>query len=173
MRLLIPVIFCFFTLCSQGQEMEQKLKLAFMERFTRFITWPEEVADSDNFVFCVVGENPFGDFLEEFCETQLMKDKPILLLDPDSIPEYGECHMLYYSGVDHDSLIRILEHTKSKPVLTIGDHEGYCEAGMIINFYQDGEYLRFEINEDAAKESDLKISYLLLKNARIVSSEEE
>ena len=66
------------------------------------------------------------------------------------------------------SLPRILSHTDSKPILTIGDTNGYAAAGVLINFYTSGETVRFEMNESAIERSGLKVSARLLKLARIV-----
>jgi len=52
--------------------------------------------------------------------------------------------------------------------LTIGDTKGFAQQGVIINFYIKDEKVRFEINVDAAKRANLKISAKLLRLAKIV-----
>ena len=70
-----------------------------------------------------------------------------------------------------NSLQSILNKVNKKNILTIGQSEGFCEKGVHINFYLDASKLKFQINEKAVRNSNLKISHLLLQNATIINSQ--
>jgi hypothetical protein len=50
----------------------------------------------------------------------------------------------------------------------VGDTEGFASVGGIVNFKLDGGMVRFQINVEAAKEKNLRISSKLLSLAQIV-----
>ncbi len=54
------------------------------------------------------------------------------------------------------------------PILTVGEMDRFGEQGGIINFFSEGNKVRFEINVGAAEKARLKISSQLLSLARII-----
>ena len=56
--------------------------------------------------------------------------------------------------------------------MTMGDVSGFAQHGVMINFYMEHNKVRFEINEDRVKDSNLSVSSQLLKLARIVRKEQ-
>jgi hypothetical protein len=81
--------------------------------------------------------------------------------------------MLFIGKTDRQFLSNIVNYSRNFPVLTISDNKGYASRGVHINMYVENEQIRFEINNEAASASNLNISYLLLKVARIVKTMEE
>jgi hypothetical protein len=57
-------------------------------------------------------------------------------------------------------------------VLTVGDTEGFTEAGGMINLTIVDQRVHFEINPDAARRAGMKISSKLLSLAKIVKVSE-
>ena len=159
-------------ICAFAQTSEYTIKAAFLERFTRFIEWPEESAISDtteSFVLGIIGENPFGSILEQLYATQKIKNKAVEIHSISNLDEISGCHLLFISKSKEKELSKILSLTKDKPILTISDANGFAENGVLINLYLAENKVRFEINETAVKTSGLKISYLLLNAAKIVN----
>lgn len=151
---------------------EYQLKAEFIERFTRFIDWPDEtVTARDPFVIGIVGRDPFGEFLTSLAKKRTIKNRRVVIRHLDRDDELGTCDVLFVSSSEKDALSEIVRRTASLPVLTIGDTRGYAEAGVLINFYPDGSNVRFEINERAARASGLDIQAKLFKLARIVEAE--
>ena len=161
-----------FPVVTSAQLSEYSLKAVFLERFTRFIEWPEESVVSDTskaFVLGVMGKNPFGSILEQLYATQKIKNKEVEIRYISNMDLILGCHLLFISKSEKNELIKILSVTKDKPILTISDEVGFAEKGVLINFYLSQERVRFEINETAFKVSGLKASYLLLDVAKIVN----
>jgi hypothetical protein len=65
-------------------------------------------------------------------------------------------------------LRKILESTEGRPILTVGDSEGYGERGVMINLYVEHGQVRFEINLEAARRSGLVFDFRLLELARLI-----
>ena len=70
---------------------------------------------------------------------------------------------------EKDRLVHVLSLVKAPNVLTVGDTESFARRGGVVNLVKRENKIKFEINVEAAREAELKISSKLLKLARIVS----
>lgn len=150
------------------QAPEYHVKAEFLERFTRFIEWPAGTEGRGTFLIGVIGENPFAGYLDDVAKERPIKGRPVEIRHLTDPAQVESCQVVFICASERDRLRRILSHTDSKPILTIGDSNGYAAAGVLINFYTTGETVRFEMNESAIERSGLKVSARLLKLARIV-----
>jgi hypothetical protein len=64
----------------------------------------------------------------------------------------------------------ILSALRGRSVLTVGDSQGFVDAGGMIELLVEDERMRFEVNLHAANEARLKISAKLLSLAKAVLS---
>ena len=75
----------------------------------------------------------------------------------------GPCHIVFFSrSLTADSQAAILKKTAGKAVLTVGEAPGFTENGGIVNFYVEGDRIRFEINAETARQSQLHMDAKLL-----------
>ncbi len=147
---------------------EAVLEAEFVERFTRFIDWPHEVLPaSAPFRLCVTGSSPVASALEQLARTRRFKGHPASYVQLVALDGVAACHLLFIARSERRRLADILARTQGRPVLTIGDSDGYSARGVIINLYRTEGRLRFEINIAAALESGLRFRSKLLKLARI------
>lgn len=163
--LVLPV-----SLLSQADE--YTVKAVMLERFARFVEWPEILNVSDTtqpFIVGIIGENPFGSKPENIYSEQKIKNKKVSVRYISGVDEIGNCNLLFISGSEKTNLSRILSFTKNKPILTVSDTEGFAKAGVLINLFLNENKVNFEINEAAVRESGLSMSYLLLKAGKIVT----
>lgn len=174
------IIFCFaflvILLASSrplpGQEKEYTVKAVFLEKFTRFVNWPEASGMADTskpFVIAIIGENPFDPPLEQLYARQKIRGKKVEIRHLAGLNAISDCHLLFIATSMKTRLPGILDATRNKPILTVGDTEGFAEPGVLINFYFADDKIRFEINESAVQASPLSMSYLLIQVAKIVN----
>ncbi len=151
---------------------EYVLKGEFIERFTRFIDWPDSGFPSPTapFVLCLIGEDPFGDYLARLAQERRIKDRRVLLAHLTANAQVDACQIAFISRSEKVNVAAIVARTGGKPILTIGDTPGFAQAGVLINFYRAEDFVRFEVNVDEAKRSGLKFSSQLMKLARIVGT---
>lgn len=158
--------------CCTGDELEHEVKAEFIERFTRFVEWPENAGRADDsFVIGVIGDSMVVDQLEGIvADRQVAGRRAVLrrLEDPDQI---RFCHLLYISSSGANNLGEILEEAANRPILTVSDTAGFCEQGVMINLYREGQHVRFEVNKDAVDRSGLHVSSNLLRLARLVDGQ--
>jgi hypothetical protein len=172
--LLLSMFWALYPL--MGQTTEYKLKAVFLERFTRFIEWPApntRFSDTTkSFIITVIGDNPFGSALDDLYSSTKIKNKKVKIKYITKISEIDSTNILFISDSKEKSLDAILDYTRGKPILTVSDHDGFAEKGVIINFYIANNKIRFEINENSLIQSKLYMSYLLLNVANIVKGKE-
>lgn len=168
---------CFIVLLSGIAEANQKaldsqLKAAFIERFTRFITFPDksEIEDPKKpFVLVVFGDPTFGATLEEVYQKQKILNKPVIIKYANKIEDISDAHLVYVASNVGNRISELLEYLADKPILTIADTKGFCESGVMINLFVHNKSLKFEVNEKSINSSPLKMSHLLFrKAARVV-----
>jgi YfiR/HmsC-like len=158
-------------LAAQSEEAaEYGVKLAFLYNFAQFIQWPPEAFPSPGtpFTICVAGTNPFTGEMEQDLLGRTVSGHTVKIqtLKPQDDPR--SCHILFVRASE-----RTLDRTivaRGSSTLTVGETKGFADRGGVINLMLDGNKLRFEINPEAATQTQLKISSKLLALARIVSA---
>ena len=85
----------------------------------------------------------------------------------------GGCHLLYIAASEAPRLVQILAAVSGKPVLTVGDSQGFAERGVLINLFEEAGYMRFDINMAAVHASPLKFSSQLLRLGRQVQPQQQ
>jgi hypothetical protein len=155
-----------------SQPTEYLVKAVFLEKFTHFVDWPSmvEIGDTSKpFVIGVLGDNPFEFGLNHLFDNQKIRNKNVEIRYFQDINQIDACHLLFISRSEKSKIASVLRQIKNKPILTVSDLESYSGVGVIINLIVVGNKIRFEIDEKAALESGLHISYLLLKEAIVVN----
>lgn len=155
-----------------GQEsapLEYRLKAAFLFNFAKFIDWPANAfADAKSpFIIGVLGENPFGNELEETVRGKTVNDRPLQVRTCPSTAEATNCHILFitHSEKEPRRLPEVFAGLRGLSVLTVGETKGFVEAGGMVNFFSENNKIRFQINDETAKAAGLKISSKLLSLA--------
>lgn len=150
---------------------EYEVKAAFLYNFTKFVEWPDTAFTDDKapVVICIFGNDPFGTALDPM-ESMSAQGRKFLIKRCKSLDQLRTCHVVFISQSERDRLATILAYLAKSGALTIGDMEGFAEAGGMINLYEAGNKIRFAINVDAAQSAGLRISSQLLALAKIVKN---
>jgi hypothetical protein len=160
---------------AAADELEYPVKAQVIERFTRFIDWPtQSFAGPDApFVLCIMGSSPIEPHLERIAQRRVKERRTELRrLKPSA--DASACHLLFIAPGERAHLKAILAKLSGKPVVTVGDAEGFAREGVLINLILDEDgHVRFEISSSELRKSGLNVSAQLLRLARMVSSEVE
>ena len=156
------------------EELENRLKTEFIERFTQFIEWPAESAQvQEPFVIGIYGRTSLARDLRELTRRQPIKNRAGKLVQLDSLDEIADCDVLFIADSEAPELAQILARTEGRPILTVADSPGFARRGVLINFVRESDRLRFEVNTSAVARSGLRFSSRLLRLATLVESERE
>jgi hypothetical protein len=176
-RRLAAALVCFlaFILSSaplvRAQEAgpsEYQVKAAFLFNFAKFVEWPTQtLAQAGSpFIIGVIGENPFDGDLEQTVKGKSVNGHPFEVKQIKALSELKGCHILFISKSERGRLPEILNAISTSNVLTVSEMDRFLQSGGMINFVREGNKIRFEINDDAARQAGLRISSKLLNLAR-------
>jgi hypothetical protein len=87
-----------------------------------------------------------------------------------TIEELQPCHILFVShSIPPAQQITIINKTRDKATLLVGEVPGFAERGGGINFFLEGGTVRFEINVEAIRQEKLLLDAKLLNLGKKVS----
>lgn len=143
-----------------------------MVKMSYFINWPESSnfnKEKSTFTICLEGSQKYFNSLEEWAASGQIKKRPVTLkyINGDA-SKLANCNILFITS--NHNLSSYLEIAREKKFLTISDEPGNAQRGVVVNFLNINDNLRFEINLDEANHLGFKISPRLLKLATIVES---
>lgn len=173
-KLLTVLLIILLGLQLWAQVSLPQLKAAYIEKFTRFIDWPEgDLEGQESFIIGYYQMDEFMEIFQAFLVDINIKERPVEFLFISHKSEISKCNIIYIPKLPREKRTRILEDISERPILTISHSKKYAEYGVHINFYVERGKLKFEMNPDAIKKSHLKASFHLLSLAKIVPAQGE
>lgn len=153
---------------------EYQLKAVFLFNFAQFVEWPPQAfAEAETpLVIGVLGEDPFGSYLDETVRGEAMKGHPMVVRRYREVEDVEACHILFISQAKAGLLEQILARLNGQNVLTVSDAPGFAQEGGMIEFVTNRNKIRLRINLEAARVGELTISSKLLRLADLVAPRE-
>jgi hypothetical protein len=162
---IIAAVFgCAATSAADDADVEARIKAAFIYNFARFIEWPPGSAQGP----LRIGIQGHGDLvspLEEVIRGKTANGRSLEVTHVGTAGEAGHCEILLIERSEASRVREIVQTLAGKPVLTVCDDANCLRDGAMIAFRIVDDSVRFQINEEAAEHSGLKISSQLLKVA--------
>lgn len=180
LRFVLPFVFAWLGTPAQGltptDPTEYNVKAAFVFNFAQYVEWPPESFPTGDrsMVFCTYGSDPFEGSLARIVERGAGGDRPVSFRIVYSPATARACHLLFLPR-DRAAETNTLAHSlRGSHTLLIGESADFLESGGVIRLFIEKRKVRFEINVDAAREQQLRVSSQLLKLARrLIDSERE
>jgi len=149
---------------------EYTVKAAFLFHFAQFVEWPAEAfADANSpLTYCTIGEDAFRGALEESVNGKSIGNRRLQVKHVKELEQIAGCQVLFIAAGEKKRHGEELAMASKRPVLTVGETDGFATEGGIIGFSREQNKIRFEINLDAAGKAQLKISAKLLSLAKTV-----
>ncbi|MEX2315628.1 MAG: YfiR family protein [Pirellulales bacterium] len=165
------------TVAAQGPDAaalinrEYAIKAAFVYHFLLYVEWPEEALPRDKrpYVIGMVQTNPFGATLDKVAAEKTVGGHPIeirVLKPPDLI---DQCHILFVpKQLPPAQLDAVLRAARSSAILLVGETDDFIDRGGDVQFFVEGNKVRFAFSADLTRHGNLKVSSKLLALAKIV-----
>ncbi len=149
---------------------EYQLKSAFIERVTRFITWPGQHNHNRGKTFKIglAGENPFNGKLRSYFKDHKIKNRDVRIIAVRSKADIGKCDLIFVSESEKNDLDIYISQSRKFGILTVSDCEGFTEKGIHIGLLMQNKNIDLLINKTSLEESGFKVESLLLDYAKIV-----
>jgi YfiR/HmsC-like len=151
---------------------EYDVKAALLFNFTRFVEWPDRAfAHPDSpVVIGILGQDPFGRVLDDLVRDEKCAGRPIAIVRFPNLSAVHDCHILFIGASERGNLARIVAALRGRPILTVGDFDGFTPAGGMIRLLKNpAAKIQLRINLNALKAADLAVSAKLLRVAEAVN----
>ena len=146
-----------------ANDLEAKIEAAYLFHLTKFVDWPALPANEVR--ICVIGSTALGNMMGDLTG-RLVRDRP-LKIEVDNVADPSVCQILFI-GRDSKRLADLLRQVRGAAVLTVSDLENFARQGGIVGFYFEEGKIKLEINPEAARAVNIRISAKLLEVARTV-----
>lgn len=146
-----------------------RLETAFIYQFTNFIEWPDAADGAGkDFVISILGESPLQPELADLAANRTVHGRRVVLEVARSLDALKTSHILVVGPDQESQLAAVLKKFKGSATLVVTDADGLGEKGAMINFFVQGDKLRFEINRKAVQHQKFKVGSQLLNLARLI-----
>ncbi|MGH9856831.1 MAG: YfiR family protein [Acidobacteriota bacterium] len=161
----------FSTPIQAQSPQEYQIKAVFLYNFALFVEWPPGTFSDPRapIVIGILGRDPFGSYLKEAIEGETINDHSLVIARYRTVEEIKQCHILFISDSESEQLETILLALQGRPILTVGEVQGFAQRGGMIRFTNEKNKVRFRINIQSTTAAKLTISSKLLRHADIVS----
>lgn len=151
-----------------AQYREYEVKAAFLANFAQFAKWPDAVFSDANapFVIGVLGDDPFGGALESVVKGQAVSGRKVVVRRGRRPEDFRNCQIVFIGKSERARIADIVGSFQMSSILTVGETEQFVKHGGMVGFLMEGDKVRFEINNGAARRAGLELSSRLVKLAR-------
>lgn len=158
---------------SQVISQEYQLKAMYLRKIPSFVEWPPSAANTSKTAFqlCNLGDYPFGTRLAQEIGGFTVSGRRIELRWVHKEQELDGCEVIFFSRSEVKHYEKILDGLNGKSVLTVGETDGFLEAGGMVEFRFENNRLQMEVNLVAVRNANLKVDARLLALAKRVVME--
>lgn len=148
---------------------EYQVKAVFLYNFTQFVDWPAASfpEPSTPLVVGVLGNDPFGDYLDEVVRGEKAGGHPIVVERYHRLEEVKNCQVLFVGASELPRIDAILAGLKTHCVLTVGESDAFTRRGGMVGFVTRAGKIHLLINLEAAKAAGLNVSSKLLRISEV------
>ena len=146
---------------------EYQVKAAYLFNFAHFVTWPSQESSRTPLVIGILGDDPFGSYLDEAVRGQKVINRPLTIQRFRRSTELRNCNILFISQSEKDRATQIISSLKGRSILTVSDMDGFADSGGMIQFITAQNKIRVRINLNAVKAANMKVSSKLLSVAEV------
>jgi len=180
-KYLRTIVFFFLalTLCSgvtanggEAAPPEPQMRAAFLLNFPKYVEWPPAsfASPTSPILIAVLGDENVADDLAAMSDGKLFEGDPIKLLRNPTAAQCLESHILFIGSGETRKTTDIVSQLKLANVLTVGESEQFIDQGGMINLALRERRIVLEVNLDATRRTDLKISSKLMALAKVKGS---
>ncbi len=152
----------------QTSNNEYVIKALFLTRFCTFIDWPatsDSITATDDFVIGILGENPFGNILEEVVGRERIKNREVKVINLTTVADAHNCDVVFVNKDSDTEVKEFLHEIANQPVLVVDNSARRVTEGVHIGLKLVDQRVRFDINRKAIAEAHLNVDFRLLQLA--------
>lgn len=155
---------------AASDPLAERVKAAFLYRFTEFVTWPETVSAAP-FVIGVVGDDAMVQELTQIVTGRLVRGRPAELRRLNAGDSLDGCELIFVGDSERRRLAQIIG-AAPRGALIVTESGGALGLGSMINFVIVDGRVRFEIAVSTAERHGVRLSSRLLSVALAVRTDQ-
>jgi hypothetical protein len=105
--------------------------------FPDYTVWPPKTFENGRspLVIGVLGADPLQDDLDNAAKAEVPTkvERKIRIVRDTDPAKLTSCHLVFISGSEKDRIKEVLKAFEGRPILTVGDTDGFAEQGVLIN----------------------------------------
>ena len=159
---------------AESSASEYAVKAAMIYKITKFVSWPEDafIRKDSPLNICMADKSPFTEAMASLKGRKVNSHKVEIITFKEFSAVQVHCQVLVVSHKKARQVDAMIAGIGTRPILTIGDSEGFAEQGGIVGLQQEQNRIGFAINVEASERVGLQISAQLLQLATIVGTME-
>lgn len=146
---------------------EARIKAGIVYNLALAVIWPDSALPSGAFVIGIVGQDESDPQFSHLAGKEVRR-RELSLVNRLAAPADGTAQIVYVSRSEQARLADLLRSLARRPLLTVSEIDGFCEAGGMVQLRRDRNRIQLLVNLRAAERAGLKLSSQLLKVAEIV-----
>jgi hypothetical protein len=133
-------LLCASAAHGQTQASEADLKSAFLYKFIHYAEWPHEAlgASASPIAICVMGQDPLAQVLEAAVSGRTSHERPVVVRRIASPVRSAGATCCSSARRTLRTTEQVVAQVSARPILTVGDAEGFARRGGMINFTRAG-----------------------------------
>ena len=176
--LLLPLFIGVINLHAKSPVIsEDQIKAVYLFNLTGFVSWPDSAFVSSDAplrigVSGVHRVDSFINYIRMAVEGETSGQRAIIIEHLPRSADPSGFHMVFITDSPDEEIEELLNAVKGQPILTVGESDGFCNRGGMINLLRRGKRIGLEVNIAATELSRLRVSSKLLRIATIVLAED-
>ena len=167
--LLVFTIFLTFVNLTNAQVAKDPndVRRMFLYHFIRYIEWPDDGKDG-KFEIAVLNDSKMYELLKKTMQDSKRRGKTIRITQIDETSDISNYHVVYVPSNESKHFKDLEEKSKDLNLLFVTDKNGIISKGSGINFKEQGNKLRFELNLETIEARGLKVAGQLKQVAILI-----
>ena len=146
------------------------VKAAFLLNFAKFVEWPAVALPSGQpIVIGVLGSNKIAESLARLADGRMVNGRAVQVRRVAAGDETAMLHLLFIDSSERDRVGDVVKKIGGASVLTVSDAPRFLDAGGVIQLRNEDDRVRFDVDLEHARGSQLVINSKLLALAGIVN----
>jgi len=137
-----------------------------MFNFIKYVQWPD--AGSNEFVIGIVGNADIFNTMSTYYKNSKVGTKTIVIKKVQTPTDADDCQVVFIDKTKSGDFDVYNSRVKGKNTLVITDKNGLGEKGSGINFKVVDNKLKFELNQKAIENANLKVANSLSSMAILI-----
>lgn len=133
-----------------------KFEALYLYNICRYVEWPAS-SSSGEFVIGLVGNNAELEAnLKAISKSKTIQGRPVVVKSINSPSQGSSCHIVFFSNSAEGQIASYMPVTRN--ALLASESDGAIEMGSDINFFLDGNKLKFDMSNTNLSKKNLRVS---------------